>query len=108
MTNYIWDAWLPKLSSKDRMTDVKFDADASSTPFSDMLGFDCLSKNTREVDLMTTNPTPFSTSMNWPVLGGTGEGHVELTTDNPTPLSNWMGWKLLSKRAYYGIAAHLQ
>lgn len=108
MTKYIWDDWLPKLSSKDRMTDIKIDRDASTTPFSDMLGFDCLSKTARDVELMTTNPTPLSSSMNWPVLGGTGEGNVELTTGNPTPLSTWMGWKLLSKRSYYGIAAHLQ
>ncbi|TCP63306.1 hypothetical protein EV663_101574 [Rhodovulum bhavnagarense] len=108
MTKYIWDDWLPKLSSKDRMTDVTFDRSASSTPFSDMLGVDCLSKNTRQVELTTGNPTPLSSAMNWPVLGGTGEGHVELTTSNPTPLSSWMGWKLLSKRAYYGIAAHVQ
>lgn len=108
MTTYIWDAWLPKLSSKDHMTDVTLDKDASATPFSDMLGFACLSDTKTKTELMTGNPTPFSASMNWPLLGGTGEGNVELTTKNPTPLSSWMGWSLLSDRAYYGIAKHLQ
>ncbi|MBK5924212.1 hypothetical protein JMM63_21085 [Rhodovulum sulfidophilum] len=104
---YIWDDWMPKLSSKQRLlTDVAVEGEGTTTPFSDALGFKCLSENsTSKTELMTDNPTPLSRQMNWPLLGGMGEGHVELQTSNPTPLSSRMGWPLLSKRAYYGVAA---
>lgn len=109
MTKYIWDEWLPKLSSKDRiMTDVMLEKGASTTPFSDMMGFACLSERDNKVELMTSNPTPLSAAMNWPLLGGTGEGNVELITADPTPLSSRMGWSLLSDRNYYAVAQHLQ
>lgn len=110
MTKYIWDEWLPKLSSSDRvLTDIDFKG-GSTTPFSDMLGFACLSeRKPSTIDLMTDNPTPLSRTMNWPLLNyDLGEGRVELTTADPTPLSSRMGWSLLSDRAYYAVAEHAQ
>lgn len=108
MDKYIWDNWLPKLASNDRiMTDVNFGKPGSSTtPFSDMLGFACLSeRKASSIELMTGNPTPLSDQMRWPLLNDAlGEGRVELKTDDPTPLSSRMGWSLLSKRKYYGIS----
>ncbi|TCO70315.1 hypothetical protein [Rhodovulum euryhalinum] len=117
MTNYIWDAWLPKLSSKDRLlTDVDLGA-SKSTPFSDILGFPCLSERTsfstqaydaKDVELSTANPTPLSSRMGWSLLGGMGEGHVDLKAVDPYPLSSRMGWKLLSDRKYFGVAETAQ
>lgn len=97
---YIWDNWLPKLSSKDRiMTDVDFGSD-SSTPFSDMLGFACLSDRKADIELMS-GPV-LSERMGWDLLReGLSEGNVELMTDQPTPLSSRMGWDLLSDKQYY-------
>ncbi|MBN2905860.1 MAG: hypothetical protein JXJ18_04020 [Rhodobacteraceae bacterium] len=101
MTRYIWDDWLPKLASKDRvLTDMKFDGSGSVTPFSDMLGFKLLSENKSRTELMTDNPTPLSKQMNWPLLNET-PSKTELKTSDPTPLSSRMGWALLSDRAYY-------
>jgi len=104
MDKYIWDNWLPKLASKERiMTDIKFDENTSSTPFSDMLGFKTLSDSTSRTELKTGDPTPFSSQMRWPLLNDTGS-KTELMTDTPTPLSSRMGWSLLSERAYYGVS----
>jgi hypothetical protein len=104
MDKYIWDNWLPKLSSKDRiMTDIKFDTESSSTPFSDMLGFKTLSDTKSRTELKTSDPTPLSSQMRWPLLNDTGS-KTELMTGTPTPLSSRMGWSLLSDRAYYGVA----
>jgi len=105
---YFWDDFMPKLASKERMTDVNFDRDKSSTPFSDMLGFATLSDRKSAIELKTDKPTPLSSQMGWPLLGGTGEAHVQLTTADPYPLSSRMGWRLLSDRKYYGVAAHQQ
>jgi len=102
---YIWDNWLPKLASKDRvMTDVDF-ATGSTTPFSDMLGFACLSDSSSKTELMTDKGPILSAQMGWDLLNNDlGEGRVELMTAEPTPLSSRMGWALLSDRQHYGVA----
>ncbi|TCP42273.1 hypothetical protein [Rhodovulum marinum] len=105
---YFWDDFMPKLASKQHMTDVNIDREKSTTPFSDMLGFATLSDRKSATELKTDNPTPLSNQMGWPLLGGTGEGNVDLTDVDPYPLSSRMGWKLLSDRKYYGVAAHQQ
>lgn len=114
--DYIWDNWLPKLASKDRFTDVRIDRTASTTPFSDLLGFPTLSTRTsfsiqsydsRDVELATANPTPLSSSLGWTLVADTGS-KTELMTDSPYPLSARMGWKLLSNRKYFSVAEHAQ
>ncbi|SIO23370.1 hypothetical protein SAMN05444722_0937 [Rhodovulum sp. ES.010] len=113
---YIWDDWLPKLASKDRITDVNIDREASTTPFSDMLGFATLtsrtsysvqSHNAGDIELSTANPTPLSSKMGWDLLKDTGS-NTELMTDSPYPLSARMGWKLLSDRKHFGVAENAQ
>ncbi|ARE39641.1 hypothetical protein RGUI_1500 [Rhodovulum sp. P5] len=101
---YIWDNWLPKLATKDRvLTDTDFGKPgASTTPFSDMLGFACVSTKKSNTELMS-GPI-VSEQMGWELLNyDYGEGNVILTTGS-TPLSSRMGWSLLADRQYYGVA----
>lgn len=104
---YIWDDWLPKLASKERITDVTIDRSASTTPFSDMLGFATLSESKSAIALQTGNPTPLSSRMGWPLLSET-PSKTKLDTGTPYPLSARMGWRLLSDRKYYAIPEHTQ
>lgn len=104
---YIWDDWLPKLASKDRITDVTIDRSASTTPFSDLLGVATLSDRKSGIALQTGNPTPLSSRMGWPLLTDT-PSKTELGTGSRYPLSARMGWKLLSDRKYYAVPEHAQ
>ncbi|TCP62906.1 hypothetical protein EV663_101166 [Rhodovulum bhavnagarense] len=69
------------------------------TPFSKMMNWPLLSSRKSNLELKTEDPTPLSSRMNWPLLGGIGEGHVELMTSTPTPFSSRMNWPLLSDKA---------
>lgn len=69
------------------------------TPLSSMMNWPLLSSRKSNVELKTDDPTPLSSQMNWPLIGGRGEGNVELTTSDPTPLSRMMNWPLLSDKA---------
>ncbi|MBK1636035.1 hypothetical protein [Rhodovulum adriaticum] len=69
------------------------------TPLSSMMNWPLLSNRKSNVELKTDDPTPLSSQMNWPLIGGRGEGNVELTTNDPTPFSRMMNWPLLSDKA---------
>lgn len=69
------------------------------TPLSSRMNWPLLSSRKSNIELKTSDPTPLSSQMNWPLLRNIGEGHVELMTGTPTPLSSRMNWPLLSDKA---------
>lgn len=67
------------------------------TPLSSSMNWPLLSTRKSNIELKTDDPTPLSSQMNWPLLSARAS-NIELTTADPTPFSRMMNWPLLSDK----------